>query len=150
MGMTSLPVTWTLLLAWTAGLSIPVGALVASNVVLRDACLRLQLDSFVSYLGGAALLAAIALVLIPRGIENASLLSVSIAFGAGGLCCDLSVVVSDCPRTVPVCGRSLHASLVCLCVCAGLPRVSFDSRFLAGGTGTSVPVIVVIRHIPAR
>ncbi|MDT8444627.1 MAG: hypothetical protein RQ722_10055, partial [Desulfuromonadales bacterium] len=38
-----------------------------------------------SYFGGGALLAAIALVLIPRGIENSSVLSASIAFAVGGL-----------------------------------------------------------------
>lgn len=83
--MTALSMEWTLGLAWMAGLSIPVGALVSSNIVLRNACLRMELDSFVSYFRGGALLAAIALVLIPRGIEHTSVLSVSIAFGAGGL-----------------------------------------------------------------
>lgn len=78
-------IEWALGLAWLAGLSIPVGALVSSNVVLRNACLRMELDSFVSYFGGGALLAAIALVLIPRGIEHASVLAVVIAFAAGGI-----------------------------------------------------------------
>lgn len=32
---------WALARAWLAGLSIPAGALIASNVVLRDACLRI-------------------------------------------------------------------------------------------------------------
>lgn len=76
---------WALGLAWMAGLSIPAGALVSSNVVLKNACRRVELDSFVSYFGGGALLAAIALVLIPRGIAHASALFVGIAFGAGGL-----------------------------------------------------------------
>lgn len=68
--MTPLSLEWTLALAWVAGLSIPVGALISSNIALRNACLRIELDSFVSYFGGGALLAAIALVLIPRGIEQ--------------------------------------------------------------------------------
>lgn len=83
--MTALSIEWTLGLAWMAGLSIPVGALISSNVALRNECLRLELDSFVSYFGGGALLAAIALVLIPRGIEQKSPLFVAIAFAAGGL-----------------------------------------------------------------
>ncbi|PXX99268.1 ZIP family metal transporter [Halomonas sp. LBP4] len=83
--MTVLPMAWALGLAWMAGLSIPAGALVSSNVVLRNACLRMKLDSFVSYFGGGALLAAIALVLMPRGIEHTSVLSVVLAFGTGGL-----------------------------------------------------------------
>jgi ZIP family zinc transporter len=83
--MTELSLSWTLLLTCMAGLSIPAGALVSSNVALRDICLRMQLDSFVSYFGGGALLAAIALVLIPRGVESASVLAVGVAFGAGGI-----------------------------------------------------------------
>jgi len=80
-----IPLEWTLGLAWMAGLSIPLGAVISSNVVLRSACLRLELDSFVSYFGGGALLAALALVLIPRGMQHAGLLSVAVAFAAGGL-----------------------------------------------------------------
>ncbi|MBW1785335.1 MAG: divalent cation transporter, partial [Deltaproteobacteria bacterium] len=74
-----------LALALLAGLSIPAGALVSSHLVLRSVCLRFEVDSFVSYFGGGALLAAIALVLIPQGIEHASVLSASAAFAMGGL-----------------------------------------------------------------
>lgn len=82
-----MPITleWTLFLAWMAGLSIPAGALISSNVPLRNACLRVELDSFVSYFGGGALLAAIALVLIPKGTGQAPVLLVALSFGAGGL-----------------------------------------------------------------
>lgn len=83
--MTAISLEWTLALAWMAGLSIPLGALMASSVVLRSACSRLEIDSFVSYFGGGALLAAIALVLIPRGIEQTQPLVVAIVFAAGGL-----------------------------------------------------------------
>lgn len=76
---------WAVGLAWLAGLSIPAGALISSNVTLRDACLRMELDSFVSYFGGGALLAAIALVLIPRGIERPSPWIVALAFAGGGV-----------------------------------------------------------------
>ena len=83
--MTSISLAWALGLAWLAGLSIPAGALIAANVVVRDTCLRLELDSFVSYFGGGALLAAIALVLVPGGMERASVFSVMVAFATGGL-----------------------------------------------------------------
>jgi len=76
---------WAIGLAWMAGLSIPAGALISSSVTLRDACLRLELDSFVSYFGGGALLAAVALVLIPRGIEHPSPWGVALAFAGGGV-----------------------------------------------------------------
>lgn len=77
--------TLTLSLALVAGLSIPVGALISSSVSLRSICLQHDLDSFVSYFGGGALLAAIALVLLPYGIEHVSVLSTAFAFLMGGL-----------------------------------------------------------------
>lgn len=80
-----IPLEFALGLALLAGLSIPVGALVSSAPVLGPFCRRKELDSFVSYFGGGALLAAIALVLIPRGIEHTSVLSASFAFAFGGL-----------------------------------------------------------------
>lgn len=83
--MTTISLELALGLAWLAGLSIPVGALISANVRLRDACQRLGLDSFMSYFGGGALLAAIALVLIPRGIAQTTVLPAAAAFAAGGL-----------------------------------------------------------------
>jgi len=75
----------TLVLAFLAGLSIPVGALIASNVSLRNIGLQHEIDSFVSYFGGGALLAAIALILLPHGIEHSSVVPASIVFFLGGL-----------------------------------------------------------------
>ena len=63
---------------------IPAGAFMASRVSIRSLCLRHDIDSFVSYFGGGALLAAIALVLLPYGIENVSVLAASAAFLIGG------------------------------------------------------------------
>lgn len=83
--METLSIGWVLALAWLAGLAIPLGALIASSVVLRDVCLRLQLDSFVSYFGGGALLAAITLVLVPAGAEDLSMVAALTAFAAGGV-----------------------------------------------------------------
>jgi ZIP family zinc transporter len=41
-------------LALLAGLSIPAGALVSSRPALSDFCDQAELDSFVSYFGGAS------------------------------------------------------------------------------------------------
>jgi len=77
--------TLTLSLALAAGLSIPAGALMSTKVSIRSICLRHEIDSFVSYFGGGALLAAIALVLLPYGIKHIPVLSASSAFFTGGL-----------------------------------------------------------------
>jgi len=75
----------TLSLALVAGISIPAGAFISTRVSLRSICLRHEIDSFVSYFGGGALLAAIALVLLPYGMEHVSVFSASTAFLIGGL-----------------------------------------------------------------
>jgi len=74
----------TLSLALAAGMAIPAGALMSSRVSLRSICLRHEIDSFVSYFGGGALLAAITLVLLPYGIEHVSVIFASFAFLIGG------------------------------------------------------------------
>ncbi len=72
-------------LALLAGLAIPAGAWVSSIPSIRTACRSHDIDSFVSYFGGGALLAAIALVLVPYGIEHVTMLPASAAFLLGGL-----------------------------------------------------------------
>ncbi len=64
--MNALPMT--LALALGAGLSIPLGSLASTHLRLRTFCFRHEVDSFVAYIGGGALLAAIALVLVPHGM----------------------------------------------------------------------------------
>jgi len=75
----------TLSLAFAAGIAIPAGAFVYTITSVKTICLRHNIDSFVSYFGGGALLAAIALVLVPYGIEHVSVLSASAAFLTGSL-----------------------------------------------------------------
>lgn len=79
--MTSSP----LLLALVAGLSIPLGAALSGWKGFREFCLHRELDSFVTYLGGGALLAALALVLVPEGMAKVPVLPAVMAFLAGGL-----------------------------------------------------------------
>lgn len=88
--MMSLPV----MLALMAGLSIPMGALISARPGLREFCTKNGIDSFISSFGGGALLAAIALVLVPHGLRDATFLSAPAAFLAGGLVVwGLSVVI---------------------------------------------------------
>ncbi len=77
--------TTTLLLALMAGLSIPAGAAVANSDRLARFCKKRELDSFVAYFGGGALMAAIALVLVPDGMTAAPMTVAAISFLAGGL-----------------------------------------------------------------
>ena len=75
----------TLGLALMAGLAIPVGALASAHHRLRSFCFEHEIDSFVSYFGGGALLAAVALVLVPFGMEHTHVAAAAAAFLFGGL-----------------------------------------------------------------
>ncbi|WP_322520673.1 divalent cation transporter [Guyparkeria halophila] len=75
----------TLGLALMAGLAIPAGALVSAHHRMRSYWVEHEIDSFVSYFGGGALLAAVALVLVPFGMEHAHVASAAVAFLIGGL-----------------------------------------------------------------
>jgi len=72
-------------LALAAGLSIPAGAAMASSAALARFCRQNEIDSFVAYFGGGALLAAIALVLLPDGMANAPHMVAIVSFMAGGV-----------------------------------------------------------------
>ncbi len=75
----------TLGLALAAGLAIPAGALVSAFPGSRTFCFKHEIDSFVSYFGGGALLAAVALVLVPFGMQHTHVAAASAAFLVGGM-----------------------------------------------------------------
>ena len=62
----------TLLLLWTAlaGACIPIGALLARIEHIRPQWLEDELRHFVIAFGGGVLVGAVALVLVPKGIER--------------------------------------------------------------------------------
>ncbi len=76
--------TAALILALVAGLSIPLGAAIAS-IRFAEFCCHNEVDSLVSYFGGGALVAAITLVLIPEGREHLSIPETALSFLAGGV-----------------------------------------------------------------
>lgn len=77
--------TGALTLSLAAGLSIPAGAGFASSEAIGRFCRKREIDSFVAYFGGGALLAAIALVLVPDGVNNSTFHGAILSFLAGGL-----------------------------------------------------------------
>lgn len=68
-----------------AGFTITIGALLASVERIRPRWLEQEFRHFVIAFGGGALLSAIALVLVPDGIEHQSAASAIISFLAGGV-----------------------------------------------------------------
>ena len=68
-----------------AGLTIPLGALLCRHEWARSAWVASEIRHGVLAVGAGALLAAVALVLVPAGVESLSLPVLAIAFFAGGL-----------------------------------------------------------------
>ena len=78
--------TQVLLLTTLAGATIPVGALLATVERIHPAWLEREFRHSVISFGGGVLLSAVALVLVPEGIERLSMPWVITAFLAGGFC----------------------------------------------------------------
>jgi len=78
---------WIRILGWTlaAGLAMPAGAALSLRGNLHPAWLERELRHAILAFGGGALLAAVALVLVPEGMDRLPLPAVAVAFllGAG-------------------------------------------------------------------
>ncbi|MEE4166776.1 MAG: hypothetical protein V2I35_12310 [Desulfocapsaceae bacterium] len=79
------PIYEAMLLALAAGIAIPVGGLLASVERIQPYWLESEFRHAVISFGGGALLAAIAMVLVPEGIKNLSVPSVCIYFLGGAI-----------------------------------------------------------------
>ncbi|MEQ8517283.1 MAG: divalent cation transporter [Chromatocurvus sp.] len=73
------------LLALFAGIAMPIGAALASIERLRPAWLEAEFRHGVIAFGGGALLAAVALVLVPEGAQTLSLPIIALCFLAGAV-----------------------------------------------------------------
>ena len=72
------------LLTLVAGFAMVVGALIAMVEHISNRWLESEIRHTVISFGGGTLVAAIALVLVPEGIQNLNALAVGICFGMGG------------------------------------------------------------------
>jgi ZIP family zinc transporter len=74
-----------IILTLIAGIAMPVGATIAGIERIRPNWLEREVRHSVIAFGGGALLAAVALVLLPEGIRNLPLLVIVICFASGGI-----------------------------------------------------------------
>ncbi len=73
------------LLTLFAGIAMPVGAAIAGVEHIRPRWLETEVRHSVIAFGGGALLAAVALVLVPEGMENLGPLTIVLCFTGGGV-----------------------------------------------------------------
>jgi len=78
-------VAQVLIYGGVAGLTIPFGAVLSRQEWIRSAWVASEIRHGVLAFGAGALLAAVALVLVPAGVESLSLPVLTIAFFGGGL-----------------------------------------------------------------
>jgi len=78
------PLFKALIFSILAGITIPLGALLAKIERIRPNWLEQEFRHSVIALGGGVLLAAVALVLVPEGIKRLDPILVMLAFGGGG------------------------------------------------------------------
>ncbi|MDV2081148.1 ZIP family metal transporter [Marinobacter xestospongiae] len=74
-----------LLLTLMAGMAMPLGAAIASVERIRPRWLETEVRHSVIAFGGGALLAAVALVLVPEGTSNLPVAAIVACFAAGGI-----------------------------------------------------------------
>ncbi|WP_346797603.1 divalent cation transporter [Halomonas sp. Bachu 37] len=83
-----------------AGLAMPIGASIAAVERIRPNWLENELRHSVIAFGGGALLAAVALVLVPEGIRTLSPLAIFVCFAGGGvtfMILDRRLAANDAP-----------------------------------------------------
>lgn len=85
MAMNPTPLLEAIALATLAGLSIPLGGLLAAVERIHPRWLEQELRHSIIAFGGGALLAAVALVLVPEGSRSLAPFTVLVCFAGGGL-----------------------------------------------------------------
>lgn len=83
-----------------AGLAMPIGASIAAVERIRPRWLETEVRHSVIAFGGGALLAAVALVLVPQGVRGLSPLAIVVCFAGGGLIfmiLDMRLAANDAP-----------------------------------------------------
>ncbi|WP_371373106.1 ZIP family metal transporter [Thalassotalea aquiviva] len=78
------PITAILILTLISGLAMPLGACLASVKLFKKSWLENEYRHAVIAFGGGALLAAVALVLVPEGIERLDIFKSTLCFVLGG------------------------------------------------------------------
>jgi ZIP family zinc transporter len=135
---------WTvvLLIATGAGLSVPVGAALASLERIRPDWLEAELRHSIIAFGGGALLSAVALVLVPDGMQQLPVAAAAAWFVLGGLCFfGLDWLLAR---------RATSASQLAAMLADFLPEAMALGAVFAGGSDTALllAVLIALQNLP--
>ena len=130
------------LLTLMAGIAMPVGALAASSDHFFPAWLEDEFHHSVIAFGGGALLSAVALVLVPEGINGLSIPEVVFWFSCGGLAfmvLDILLARSNSP-----------ASQLAAMLSDFLPEAAaLGAAFAVGGeSGVLLAILMTVQNVP--
>ena len=130
------------LLAALAGATIPLGGLAARVEKIRPGWLEDEFRHSVIAFGGGALIAAVALVLVPEGSSRLSGWTAPVAFGAGGVCFFLA------DRLIEKRGKGAAQFMAMLL--DFLPEsMAMGAVFAAGGTtGPLLAFLIALQNFP--
>jgi ZIP family zinc transporter len=140
--MTSEPLTQALLLALLAGCSIPLGGLLALADRVHPNWMTSELRHGVMAFGGGVLVAAVALVLVPQGLERLHGPATLASFAAGG------VVFFLIDRTLGMSGKRAGQFLAMLV--DFLPEaVALGAMLTAGAEGALLlAILIALQNFP--
>ena len=125
-----------------AGLAIPVGAWLGCVEHIRPHWLENEVRHTVMAFGGGALLSAVALVLVPEGIDRLPIWAVVLSFAAGGL----SFMLFD----MALASRGTSASQFIAMLADFIPEsVALGAGFAAStSTGPLLALLIGLQNLP--
>ena len=136
------PITQLVLLTALAGAAIPLGGYLASIEHIRSKWLEEELRHTILAFGGGALISAVALVLIPEGVELIATWEAITAFAAGGLVFwGLQVLLNR--------SKSSMSQLVAM-LSDFIPEVIALGAVIAAGEGGAIllAAIIALQNLP--
>jgi ZIP family zinc transporter len=131
-----------IILTLIAGIAMPVGAAIAGIEKIRPRWLETEVRHSVIAFGGGALLAAVALVLVPEGIRNLPLLLIIACFASGGIAFMLLDML--------LAARKTSASQLVAMLSDFIPEaLALGATFVVSrGTGVLLAGIIALQNVP--
>lgn len=136
------PVLILIIFTTIAGLAMPVGALIASIEHFRDQWLEKELRHTIIAFGGGVLLSAVALVLVPDGIEHLNIYGSALWFIVGGL----AFMLLD--RALAA-SRNSAAQLVAMLADFIPESIAMGAAYATGSsTGMLLALLITLQNLP--